>query len=215
VRPLAVVAAPAALACAMMNPQAVAAQGRGPQGRLALGAAATWEQSSVSGLDIRRTGVLLNGEAAIAVSAIQLRVNYRQANLSTSTAGNDREFIEGRALLGLRLGRWVILEAGPLARAYVTSGGTERWLLWEGSARFEARVLGPSVTTYAVLSRVLAGDVTDLRRAQAGEAGLTLRLGRSPVSAQLGYWIHQTDLARGLRVETIQGVLLAAGVTMR
>ncbi|HWP36328.1 MAG TPA: hypothetical protein VNL18_02125 [Gemmatimonadales bacterium] len=207
---------PAALIMAGIVAQPSVTYSQGFAARLSLGAAATWEQSTVSGLDTRRTGLSVNGDAIISFPAIQLRAGYRQASLNARTAADDRELIEGRALLGLRLGRWAVLEAGPMARAYVTSGGgTERWLLWEGSARFETQLLGPAVKTYVAFSRVLGGDVTGLRRGQSGEAGLILQPGRSPVWTQLGYSIHQTDLADGLRVETLQGILFAAGVALR
>lgn len=205
----------AALALSTFGPLPAAAQAGGPRARFTLGGSAVWEESKVSGFDVRRTGVLLDGRGTLAAGPLQLSLDYRQGSLGTANPVNDRTLVEGRALLGLRLARWVLIELGPLARAYITPGGTERWLLWEGNARFEAQVLGPSVRTYAVLSRVLGSNLAAFGNGQAGAAGLTVRLGRSPLSAQLGYWVNQANLSGGLRVETLQGVSVALGLTLR
>src|SRR5207249_3103498 len=88
----------------------------------------------------------------------------------------------------LRLVR-LTLGAGPHARAYTLTAGTERWLFWELRACAATAFVGSTVRGYAELWRVVAADVNvpeSFDHAQGGEAGMILRLGRSPLDARVG-----------------------------
>jgi hypothetical protein len=189
--------------------------GRGPEVRFAIGGTVAREQSNVSGFSTQRTGVLIDGQGTFGMGPLRLGLAYREGNLGADNPVNDRTLVEGKVQLGLRLARWMLVEAGPLIRAYVTPGGTERWRLWEARARFEAQIAGPTVTTHVGVARVLGANLTGYGHGQSGDAGLTLRLGRSPWWAQLGYWVNQSSLSDGLRVETLQGILFALGLSLR
>jgi hypothetical protein len=188
---------------------------RGPDVHFAIGATAAREQSNVSGFSTQRSGVLVEGQGTLGQGPLRLGLAYREGNLGADNPVNDRTLVEGKVQLGLRLARWVLVEAGPIIRAYVTPGGTERWRLWEARARFEAQIAGPTVMTYVGVARVLGANLTGYGHGQSGDAGLTLRLGRSPLCAQLGYWVNQSSLSAGLRVETLQGISIALGVALR
>jgi len=180
-----------------------------PGAGVSAGASAVWEESTVGTAVIRRTGVLLDGRARASVWRLDLDLGYRQGSLSAASVANQRTLVEGDAMLGVRLTRWIKLEGGPRVRAYVTPTATERWLMWEGRARLAAHVRGPSVQSYVVLARAFSANLRPalpFGQAQSGEAGISVRLGRSPLWSQVGYWISQASVSGGQRVETLQGL---------
>lgn len=194
-------------ASAMAPPQAPAQTSLGPG--LSIGASVTREETSLGGSIARRTGILLDGRARASVWRLDLDVFYRQGTLNAATSADQRDLVEGAALIGVRATEWLKLEGGPRIRAYVTPSLTERWILWEGRVHMTAQVLGPSVRSYLVLGRTFGAALNptyDFGGAQSGEAGLTYRLGQSPIWSQIAYWITQTSLSGGQRVETLQGV---------
>jgi hypothetical protein len=183
-----------------------------------LGTSAVWEESSVATTVTRRSAVVLDWRGWASAGLIDLDLFYRSGSLSAATPAADRDLVEGSVMLGVRIARWLELEGGPRIRAYVTPARTERWILWEGRARLTAQVLGPSVRSYLVLGRAFGADLGStlpFGRERAGEAGLLARIGRTPVWTQLGYWVTQTSVAAGQRVETLQGLALSLGLGVR
>jgi hypothetical protein len=180
--------------------------------RIALGVGLTpsWEETTTQGTPVSRTGLLREGTLGLGVSVLSLDVRYRQGTLRDSGGTDQQDLVEGHALLGVRFGPWLTLEAGPHLRAHVTPAGTERWVFWEGMVQAAARVIRPGGWVYLRVGRVLTADMPGLTldHGQGADAGLELRLGSSPLWAHVGYWVNQTSASGGVRVETVQGVSL-------
>ena len=163
------------------------------------------------------------GQGALAIRRLKLTVSYLQGTLDPDGAlGASRPLVEGTVLLGVRALDWLTLETGPHARAYTLTGGTERWLFWELRACAATAFVGSTVRGYAELWRVVAADVNvpeSFDHAQGGQAGMILRLGRSPLDARVGYRIDHAVLhavpGGGKRLETVDGVVIGVGVSWR
>ena len=92
---------------------------------LGLDVAPSWEESRTQDSLLSRTGLLREGTLRLGVSVVGLDLRYRQGTLSAAGGAEQHKLVEGQALLGLRFGPWLTLEAGPHVRAYVTPAGTE------------------------------------------------------------------------------------------
>lgn len=195
----------------MLSLPAGAVAQRRPTLSLGFGLAPTWEETARSGTVTSRSGLLLEGAGEVAVSLVELSVLYRQGGLSTSDGSDQRDLIEGQATLGLRLVRWLRIDTGPRVRAYVTPAGTERWTFWEARIQAGARVIPPLGWAYLQVGRVFSGDLpgVTLDHGRGAEAGLEMRLARTPVVGRLGYWIHRVSVGGAQRVETLQGLSVA------
>jgi hypothetical protein len=179
---------------------------------LGVGLARSWEEAAMGGSVVTRSGLLFEGAADLRVSLLELGLAYRQGTLSASGTNDQRDLVEGQAMLGLRLVRWFKIEAGPRLRAYVTPAGTERWVFWEGRVQAAARVIRPAGWAYLRVGRVLTADLPGLvlDEGVGAEGALELQLPGTPVWGRLGYWMHRASIIGGQRVETMQGV--SAGV---
>src|SRR2546426_8897085 len=163
------------------------------------------------------------GQGALAIRRLKLTVSYLQGTLDPDGAlGASRPLVEGTVLLGVRALDWLTLETGPHARAYTLTGGTERWLFWELRACAATAFVGSTVRGYAELWRVVAANVNvpeSFDHAQGGEAGMILRLGRSPLDARGGYRIDHAVLhavpGGGKRLGTVDGVVIGVGGNWR
>src|SRR5213593_5121543 len=161
------------------------------------------------------------GQGALALGRLKLTVSYLQGTLNPDGAlGASRPLVEGTVLLGVRALDWLTLETGPHARAYTLTGGTERWLFWELRARAATAFVGSTVRGYAELWRVVAADVNvpeSFDHAQGGQAGMILRLGRSPLDARVGYRIDHAVLVAPTyqRRETVDGLVIGVGLEWR
>jgi len=199
---------------AVLLPAAAPAQARRTLG-LGIGVAPSWEETTIGGSVVSRSGLVVEGAAELAVALVELDVFYRQGTLGAPSGSDQRDLVEGQAMLGLRFVPWLKLEVGPRIRAYVTPVGTERWIFWEGRVLAAARVIRPAGWAYLRVGRVLKADLPGLAldQGQGAEGALELRLSRTPVWGRVSYWIHRASLSGGQRVETIQGV--SAGVRVR
>lgn len=161
------------------------------------------------------TGTAFGGEGSVALWRVALELGYWQGNLAADRGlSPQREVIEGKALLAVRAARWLILKGGAHARSFVTTAGTERWLFWEARLRAERQIVNPTVRGHLELWRALATEVNSAQafdRGQGGEAGMTLRLQRSPVWFRLGYRIEDARLGGGTRQETIEALTVSVG----
>ena len=159
------------------------------------------------------------GQGALSVGRLQLTASYLQGTLDPDGAlGASRPLVEGTVLLGVRVLDWLTLETGPHARAYTLTAVTERWLFWELRARASSAFVGSAVRGYAELWRVVAADVNvpeSFDHAQGGEAGMIVRLARSPLEGRVGYRIDHAVLGGGTRLETVDGVVIGIGLSGR
>jgi hypothetical protein len=167
------------------------------------------------------SGTTFLGEGSLSLGRVSLGVGYLQGKLNPSAVGSpatSRDLVEGTVLLGVRPAAWLTLEAGPHARAYTLTGGTQRWLFWELRARAATAFVGTAVRGYAELWAALSADANvpePFDHAQGGEVGMVLRLARSPLEARLGYRIDHAVLGGGTRLETVDGVVAGVGLSWR
>ena len=163
------------------------------------------------------TGSSFRGTGALTYGRLQLLVSYLQGSLDPDAGtGSSRDLAEGTVFVGARPFTWLTVEAGPHARAYTLAGGTtQRWVFWELRARGTAAFVGSAVHGYAELWRALSADVNvseSFDHAEGGEAGMILRLARSPLEARVAYRIDYSVLGGGSRTETVDGVIIGVGV---
>lgn len=178
-------------------------------------------RSAVPGATDQFSGAVFLGEGSLSLGRFSLGVSYLQGTLDPSGvpgAATSRDLVEGTVLLGVRPAAWLTLEAGPHARAYNLTGGTQRWLFWELRARAATAFVGTAVRGYAELWTAVSADANvpePFDHAQGGEVGMILRLARSPLEARLGYRIDHAVLGGGTRVETVDGVVAGVGLSWR
>lgn len=203
------------LACAVWSPPLAAQVAR----HVAVGLGATHMRlrntTAASGTEVS-SGVAVGGGGMIHTGHAALEASYLQARLVADTgSASARDLVEGSVQLVVRPTVWLALGGGPHIRAYVTPGGTERWVLWEARARFEGALVSRLVWTDLELWRALAADVnigSGSRTAQGGEVRLTVRLPQAPVWARLSYRIDQAKNGGGAGIETLEGIGVSLGV---
>jgi hypothetical protein len=201
----------------------VAAAGDLPGQRLHLAfggsAVATRVRSEQPAATIVLSGVVLGAQGTLSVGRLLLDVAYLQGTLNPdSGTGSSRDLVEGRALLGVRALPWLTLQTGPHARAYVTDGTTQRWLLWIVGARAEGAFIGSAGYGYAEVWRAVSGDVSvpePFGHAQGAEVGMLARLTGLPLEARVAYRIDRAVLGDGSRLETVDGVVVAVSLLRR
>jgi len=178
---------------------------------LAGGASAARVQSlAPTGVMTEYTGTVLGGTGQLAVGPVALELGYWQGSLTPA-----RDVVEARALVGVRVGGWLVLRGGPHVRSYVTRAGTERWVLWQVRVRTEQALVGPGVRVHAEGWRTVAGEVNAPQafdRAQGGEVGLTLRPARGPFWVRLAYGLDDAKLGGAVRRETVELLSLGVGI---
>ena len=164
------------------------------------------------------SGAAFLGEATLSLGRLSLGVSYLQGKLDpagAAAAGTSRDLVEGTVLLGARPAAWLTLEGGPHARAYTITGGTQRWLFWELRARAATAFVDSAVRGYVELWRAVSADANvpePFDHAQGAEVGMILRLARAPLEARVGYRIDHAVLGGGTRLETVDGVVIGAGL---
>jgi hypothetical protein len=163
------------------------------------------------------SGPAFLGQGTLAMRRLQLTVTYMQGTVNQDgPLGASRNLVEGTVQLGFRPLDWLTLETGPHARAYSSTGATERWVFWELRARAETAFVGSAVRGYAELWRVVAASVNvpeSFGHGQGGEVGMILRLARAPLAARVGYRIDHAVLGGGTRLETVDGVVVGVGLS--
>lgn len=178
-------------------------------------------RSAVPGDTERFSGGAFLGAGSLTLGRVSLGVSYLQGKVDPAGVGGpgtSRDVVEGTVLLGVRPAAWLTLEAGPHARAYTLTGGTQRWLFWEVRARAATDFVGSAVRGYVEFWRALSADANvpePFDHAQGGEVGMILRLSRSPLEARLGYRIDHAVLGGGTRLETVDGVVAGIGLSWR
>ena len=162
------------------------------------------------------SGFTPGAEGGLSVWKIRLEAQYLEGHLQQDSGSlGARDVVEGSVLLGVEPVGWLSVKSGVHARSYVTSGGTERWVFWEGRVRAEAPLDGPLVRAYVEVWRVLSSDLTgtqSLDRGQGGQAGLIVTGSKVPLWARLGYGIEDVRLGAGARRETVETLVFAVGV---
>lgn len=156
-------------------------------------------------------GIGFGGDARIG-RRVSLELGYLQASLSpdSGTAGS-RDWVDARAMASVRVLPWLSLKAGPHLVGFVTPAGTERWLRWEGRVRAEPNVVDEQLRAHVEVWAAASTDVnvgSGSAGARGGEAGLTLRLPRSPLAVRLAYAIDRGELGNSGGSVTVEGLSL-------
>jgi len=184
-----------------------------------LGPAAVHVHSRTETGDEALSGTVGGGDGMARLGRLELDISYLEGRLQPDTIGPAaRDYVEGRALLGVHALSWLALKIGPHARSYVTGAGTQRWVFWEAHVRADGSLAGSQLRSYVELWRVLSASVNVIEPydyGQGGEAGLLLRLPRAPVWAGLAYGLDHSKLGGGLRLETHEAVRLTIGIEAR
>ena len=165
------------------------------------------------------SGTVAGGEGVVQLGRLELDVNYLEGRLEPDSSGPaPRDFVAGRALLGVRAMPWLALQIGPHVRSYVTGAGTQRWVFWEAHVRLDGSLVGSELRSYVDVWRVLSASVNVVEsydHGEGGEAGLALSLSRAPLWAGLAYAVDHSTLGGGLRLETLEQVRLTVGLGIR
>jgi hypothetical protein len=172
-------------------------------------------QSTAPGGGEKLSGFAGVGHWRIVLRPVSIDVAYAQGRLSADTGSAvPRALVEGSVFATYRPVPWFALKTGPHVRAFAATGGTERWMLWEGRAHADAPLLDGEWQAYGELWVALASSVNvtpGAGGARGAEAGLTLKLPRSPVWARLAYAVDQMRLKNDARTESLQSVALTLG----
>jgi hypothetical protein len=168
----------------------------------------------------RTAGTVLGGLVTARLGTFELEGRYLQGALQPQDdVSPRRDLVQGQLVLGYHATPWLSAHTGARARAYVTSAGTERWLVWLLGARVESPIVGTTVRGHVALWRALAlsanvGSEVG-RSGRGGEAGVTLQLPSRPVWFRLAYGIDQNAVRGAARRETVEEFTLTVGVQRR
>jgi hypothetical protein len=173
-------------------------------------------RSAASGVGETLSGLAAVGRARFFVGSVSLETSYSQGHLVADTGtAIARDMVDGSAFLAVRPLSWLALKAGPHLRAYVAPGSTERWVMWEAHAHVDGSII-PGMLDANVEGWMAVGSAVNVdpgaRGARGGQAGLILRLWRSPLWARLTYVVDQAKLKNDARTETVEAVLFAVGL---
>jgi hypothetical protein len=161
-------------------------------------------------------GPAAGAQGRVVLGPVALEASYLQGRLSPDTGSTPaRDLADGAVFLVVRPQRWLALKAGAHLRAYITSSGTERWMLWEGRVRLSGDLAPGRLRSYAEGWVAASADVNvgpGASGARGGEVGLTLVPTRSPLWVRLAYAVDQARTKDGARTETLEALVLAAGV---
>lgn len=161
----------------------------------------------------RYTGLIFGGEGNLISERFVARLRYAQGHVTakSDTGTLGRDLVEGEALFGVRAMPWLTIWAGPMARAYSTPDGDQRWLLWTARASARGTLMPGRMQTYLELWAALSGSVANPAQKAGGrgaDVGLEMRLGdESQLWGRLGYRIDSAH-ADGLR-ETVEAITLS------
>lgn len=159
------------------------------------------------------TGAIMGARGGITFGRLTLEGQYAQGSLTpeTGTLGDGEDLVDGVALLRVQIREWLSVGGGPRVRGFVTPAGTSRWTRFEGRVRAEGEVINGLAFAHfegwyalAVDANVQGGG----RGAKGGEAGISVRLPRTPVSVQLTYTADHATFSNGAS-EFLEGVGLS------
>lgn len=208
-----------ALLVLLAAPALVSAQGARLRLDMQLDGSAVHSNPFIGNVASGLSGTLLGGEGRVGLGPVVLELGYWQGSLTSNTgpAGNE-DVVEGKALLGVSPVRWFTISAGPVARAYTTNAGTERWLTWRIQGRVEEELVPETVRGDAELWFIASGTVNVVQpftSGRGGRVGVRLAPARWPVWLTLGYGIEQIRLGDGSRIDNVDRVTLGVGFSRR
>lgn len=201
IRALMLLAAPAGLVAQSQSPLTIGA-----------GVMTTRTVRDIATTQILR-GPVLGAHAAIAFRRLQIEGQYAEGSLSPEGIGSTitEEYVDARVIARLRLSPWLSVGAGPHLRAFVTPSGTARW----SRVELHTRVTNELINDVALLvldvwyapsaeSNVQGGG----NDARGGEAGVFLRIPRTPGALHLSYMADR-GIYSGGGGEFVEGIRAA------
>jgi hypothetical protein len=210
---------PLAVAVLLATPPLVRAQGTRLRFDLQLDGSTAHSNPVIGSVSSALSGTLLGGEGRVGLGPVSLELGYWQGSLtSDSGPGANEDMVEGKALLGVSPLHWFTISGGPVARAYTTAAGTERWLTWRIQARVDEELVPQTVQGYAELWFIASGTVNVVQpftSGRGGKIGVRLAPAAWPVFVSLGYGIEQIRLGSGSRIDNVDRVTLGLGYSRR
>jgi hypothetical protein len=185
-------------------------------------------------------GFIRGLEGGLDFGRLLLRGGYAEGSLRSGSEDFQHDVADGFLLAGLRVLGGLEAALGLQARAWITSPGTERWLLWQMRLRYEAPLIGTLVHGYAELWRTASGSVNAVNvlrpdgggaefltsidgkhvsktflGARGGEAGIVFRGSGNAPMVRVGYTIDEARLETGGYRDSVEGFTIAIGYDSR
>jgi hypothetical protein len=148
------------------------------------------------------SGSLLGVHGGIAFRRFGLDAHYAEGTLSAAVGSlsDDEQLADAEVLLRYQLKPWLSVGAGPHLRAFITPTGTAHWTRVDARARVEGEVIPGLARAHFGVWYALSVDASAQgggTGAQGGEAGLTVRLPRTPFGIQLSYAADRASYVTG------------------
>jgi hypothetical protein len=196
-----------------------AASAQGLTGSVGAGAGSARSRSTLGTTTTSFSGAMIGGEGHAGIGRVSVEVAYLQGTLNPdSGSAESRDYVEGDFLLSVVTLPGVTLRVGPHARAYISSGGTQRWLFWTGRVRGERTLIAPGVSGFVEGWLAWSADVNvseAFDNARGAVVGLSVRLPGAPFYGKLAYGIEQARMGGGARLETVEGLSVIVGFGRR
>lgn len=163
----------------------------------------------------RLTGPLVGGEGALG-TVVALRGAYAQGRL-TAPDGTAWDAVEGGVAIVARPTPWLGFAFGPMARSYVTSGGTLRWIVWELHGTLSIPLATDRLRATLDGWRSIAGSLNTgaaFQSARGMSGGVAVWIPHSPVWATVRYRVERLLVDGGAGSETLDGLAVGAGVAL-
>ena len=208
------------VACVLMVvAPAATARAQGLTGSVGAGAGSVRSRATLGTTTTSFSGAMIGGEGHAGIGRVSVEVAYLQGTLNPdSGSAESRDYVEGDFLLSVVTLPGVTLRVGPHARAYISSGGTQRWLFWTGRVRGERTLIAPAVSGFVEGWLAFSGDVNvseAFDNARGAVVGLSVRLPGAPFYGKLSYGIERARMGGGARLETVEGLSVIVGFGRR
>jgi hypothetical protein len=210
-RPLGTAGVFALVAHAFASP--TAAQDFGGEVRAVIGFP-TVNREALATVD-RLTGTAFGIDAGVQLWRLELTVRYLQGSLESSIDQTQSDLVQGAVGLQVRPIDFLTVGIGPQARSYISEGGTERWLTWEGRLGVDTWLLRPALRSGLVLSYAMGGSVNTgsaFSRGGSIEGRLEARIPRTPLWAAVGYRVEHGSLGGTTGTDTLEEFLLSVAI---
>lgn len=170
--------------------------------------------SDEAGVTTELSGFSAGIQAHGSAGPVFLEARYNEGSIESDDGLAARDLVEGEVILGLNPVRWIRIGLGPHARSFITEGGTQRWLFWEGRFGVQPQLVVPALRGFAEIWRALSSDVDqagEFDLEQGMQAGILFQPERTPVWISLSYRVDQARLDGESRLETAQQLALSVG----
>lgn len=158
-------------------------------------------------------GPAVGTKLSVAFRRFELEGQYAEAALTPDAPSGTgaEDLVDARVIARVRVAPGVSVGAGPHLRAFVTPAGTARWTRVELHARLEGELIAGIAllrvdTWYAASAEANVQGGGD--GAVGGEAGMFVRIPRTPTALFVGYSADRARFVSG-GAEFVEGVRIA------